>query len=145
MFCLLWCFFVFFFKQKTAYEMRISDWSSDVCSSDLPVPPGLRGGRRALLLPGPGEHGRDQRRHALWRDHARQGRRQPPAERERAGDRPLPGAPCGGDRRQAGCLTGGRLAASEGTRTLTETKHFDRLGPLHTNGTAPLREERVRY
>src|SRR3546814_2819907 len=29
------CFDVFFFKQKTAYEMRISDWSSDVCSSDL--------------------------------------------------------------------------------------------------------------
>src|SRR3546814_6884383 len=29
------CYFVFFFKQKTAYEMRISDWSSDVCSSDL--------------------------------------------------------------------------------------------------------------
>src|SRR3546814_7784279 len=28
----------FFFKQKTAYEMRISDWSSDVCSSDLPDP-----------------------------------------------------------------------------------------------------------
>src|SRR3546814_14818003 len=28
-------FFVFFFNQKTAYEMRISDWSSDVCSSDL--------------------------------------------------------------------------------------------------------------
>src|SRR3546814_18531081 len=27
-------FFFFFFKQKTAYEMRISDWSSDVCSSD---------------------------------------------------------------------------------------------------------------
>src|SRR3546814_5780709 len=27
--------FVFFFKQKTAYELRISDWSSDVCSSDL--------------------------------------------------------------------------------------------------------------
>src|SRR3546814_1435166 len=31
--------FFFFFKQKTAYEMRISDWSSDVCSSDLPAPP----------------------------------------------------------------------------------------------------------
>src|SRR3546814_13413580 len=29
--------FFFFFKQKTAYEMRISDWSSDVCSSDLPT------------------------------------------------------------------------------------------------------------
>src|SRR3546814_8257053 len=27
--------FIFFFKQKTAYELRISDWSSDVCSSDL--------------------------------------------------------------------------------------------------------------
>src|SRR3546814_1580949 len=31
--------FVFFFKQKTAYEMRISDWSSDVCSSDLVAHP----------------------------------------------------------------------------------------------------------
>src|SRR3546814_9349448 len=37
--CVLVCIsglvFIFFFKQKTAYEMRISDWSSDVCSSDL--------------------------------------------------------------------------------------------------------------
>src|SRR3546814_20563357 len=32
----MWCWLLFFFfKQKTAYEMRISDWSSDVCSSDL--------------------------------------------------------------------------------------------------------------
>src|SRR3546814_4712023 len=32
------CFIeIFFFKQKTAYEMRISDWSSDACSSDLPI------------------------------------------------------------------------------------------------------------
>src|SRR3546814_5068351 len=31
------CMLFFFFKQKTAYEMRISDWSSDVCSSDLGV------------------------------------------------------------------------------------------------------------
>src|SRR3546814_4647694 len=30
-----YCILVFFFKQKTAYEMRISDWSSDACSSDL--------------------------------------------------------------------------------------------------------------
>src|SRR3546814_4618396 len=36
MWFILWFFCVFFFfKQKTAYEMRISDWSSDVCSSDL--------------------------------------------------------------------------------------------------------------
>src|SRR3546814_2357740 len=44
----------FFFKQKTAYEMRISDWSSDVCSSDLQIlhyaePFGLFG----LWVPGP--------------------------------------------------------------------------------------------
>src|SRR3546814_5430001 len=39
----MWIIF-FFFKQKTAYEMRISDWSSDVCSSDLLRDP--RGGRR---------------------------------------------------------------------------------------------------
>src|SRR3546814_6142368 len=32
---LLYCVLFFFFKQKTAYELRISDWSSDVCSSDL--------------------------------------------------------------------------------------------------------------
>src|SRR3546814_9440229 len=32
---LLFCVYFVFFKQKTAYEMRISDWSSDVCSSDL--------------------------------------------------------------------------------------------------------------
>src|SRR3546814_1611400 len=37
----------FFFKQKTAYEMRISDWSSDVCSSDLSRPaPALAAARR---------------------------------------------------------------------------------------------------
>src|SRR3546814_2394571 len=33
--CLQFVIVIFFFKQKTAYEMRISDWSSDVCSSDL--------------------------------------------------------------------------------------------------------------
>src|SRR3546814_2323493 len=55
---------VFFFKQKTAYEMRISDWSSDVCSSDLrlqarshrhrPVAAFQRGDR---LLEGEGRRG----------------------------------------------------------------------------------------
>src|SRR3546814_6712099 len=45
--CVLFhCFFFFFFKQKTAYEMRISDWSSDVCSSDL------RGEPRAQYIVG---------------------------------------------------------------------------------------------
>src|SRR3546814_6622812 len=36
---LVCCVIFFFFKQKTAYEMRISDWSSDVCSSDLMLSP----------------------------------------------------------------------------------------------------------
>src|SRR3546814_20354939 len=59
-----WCFFCFF-KQKTAYEMRISDWSSDVCSSDLqkfhlfPHPSGFEPVVRVGLLPGffPRAHG----------------------------------------------------------------------------------------
>src|SRR3546814_9713253 len=62
--CILMFAFVlfFFFKQKTAYEMRISDWSSDVCSSDLTLiaagPGRMRGGiniqchRVAFLAPG---------------------------------------------------------------------------------------------
>src|SRR3546814_6377623 len=48
---------VFFFKQKTAYEMRISDWSSDVCSSDL----------RLELLVGMGQLARAQRDAGLER------------------------------------------------------------------------------
>src|SRR3546814_6206309 len=43
--CLI-VYVVFFVKQKTAYEMRISDWSSDVCSSDL-----RRRARRCELVP----------------------------------------------------------------------------------------------
>src|SRR3546814_5089571 len=39
---------IFFFKQKTAYEMRISDWSSDVCSSDLDRGRGIARRRKAL-------------------------------------------------------------------------------------------------
>src|SRR3546814_10612160 len=53
---------ILFFKQKTAYELRISDWSSDVCSSDL----GGAGADRAVSFPQGG---------SLWR--ARQCRRDP--------------------------------------------------------------------
>src|SRR3546814_4225581 len=42
----------FFFKQKTAYEMRISDWSSDVCSSDL-LSPDVKCRRRLPIPPPP--------------------------------------------------------------------------------------------
>src|SRR3546814_19543353 len=51
---LLFCLLCFFFKQKTAYEMRISDWSSDVCSSDLPrlhIRRGAVHGRSASSIP----------------------------------------------------------------------------------------------
>src|SRR3546814_19448995 len=37
---------IFFFKHETAYERRISDWSSDMCSSDLALRPAAPGGRR---------------------------------------------------------------------------------------------------
>src|SRR3546814_7678638 len=51
----LFCF-CFFFKQKTAYEMRISDWSSDVCSSDLLIDwlheANARGAKAVILNPG---------------------------------------------------------------------------------------------
>src|SRR3546814_14262096 len=58
------CVYVFFFfRQKTAYELRISDWSSDVCSSDLP---GLAALGRRWIAPADGEAaGYDERRIAL--------------------------------------------------------------------------------
>src|SRR3546814_2084479 len=49
----------FFFKQKTAYEMRISDWSSDVCSSDLAAQATYRQGKLGRLFRG--RYGRDHR------------------------------------------------------------------------------------
>src|SRR3546814_7847943 len=61
--CMLcWFMVFFFFKQKTAYEMRISDWSSDVCSSDLPRARPVDvvihiGARRAAVGPGEIEFG----------------------------------------------------------------------------------------
>src|SRR3546814_12393962 len=66
----------FFFKQKTAYEMRISDWSSDVCSSDLAIAH-LRPARhrisapRLLALPRRRRRGVEGGRHGrLWRRRA---------------------------------------------------------------------------
>src|SRR3546814_10639020 len=47
--CRVCCLCCFFFKQKTAYEMRISDWSSDVCSSDLQRIRAARGYERIAL------------------------------------------------------------------------------------------------
>src|SRR3546814_9425994 len=47
--CVEFNLLIFFFKQKTAYEMRISDWSSDVCSSDLKL--GFKQARELEQLP----------------------------------------------------------------------------------------------
>src|SRR3546814_1100782 len=66
--CCFWlgCFMFFFFKQKTAYEMRISDWSSDVCSSDLGGEVDLYERAYALRMPlilkGPTGCGRSEER-----------------------------------------------------------------------------------
>src|SRR3546814_3757323 len=59
----------FFFKQKTAYEMRISDWSSDVCSSDLHACIEITGlfvrlQRQRLRPPLPDQVRRRRKRHA---------------------------------------------------------------------------------
>src|SRR3546814_1993276 len=60
---------VFFFKQKTAYEMRISDWSSDVCSSDLHAPqPGATAARDAKRM---GDAADDQQQAETMQRHRR--------------------------------------------------------------------------
>src|SRR3546814_4354971 len=73
----------FVFKKKTAYEMRISDWSSDVCSSDLmAVGAGQSGRARGSDVNGAHGHFRDDRSRAFpdlappgrWRADARQQR-----------------------------------------------------------------------
>src|SRR3546814_6483321 len=86
--CLLLLFsFFFFFKQKTAYEMRISDWSSDVCSSDLVRAGGLVGGDLQSVVPVPARaHGAGGVHHHLLRD--RRGQRVVTGAR-----RPLRGRP----------------------------------------------------
>src|SRR3546814_2662022 len=58
-------FLFFFFKQKTAYEMRISDWSSDVCSSDL-IP-----GYASRRWNRPGSFLRRNHRKCTWPDRCR--------------------------------------------------------------------------
>src|SRR3546814_6054341 len=73
----------FFFKQKTAYEMRISDWSSDVCSSDLVFPPAAPRQSRAAYVEGlSGYHGQG----AAVRNSDPGARRQPVGERRRHGE-----------------------------------------------------------
>src|SRR3546814_7068770 len=117
-FCVIFMFYFFFFKQKTAYEMRISDWSSDVCSSDLPSASRAYGGNRPP----------DRRRRQIWRqdrlpdrhDQPQAASAQPPAahrpsRRRRAryfgaGPRPFRGQP-----RRAGLRSAARRRAGGGS------------------------------
>src|SRR3546814_17063415 len=103
---MLCCIFVFFFlvKQKAAYEMRISDWRSDVCSSDLPF--AVREHGPALHYEGTGRRQRRRDRRLVHRrgcELAAQGTPGQPAGRElrnpagarmagRSGDRKIVGS-----------------------------------------------------
>src|SRR3546814_9284299 len=68
--CFCSFFYFFFFKQKTAYEMRISDWSSDVCSSDLTHGDVLNGAPIVILVDG-GSASAAEVLAAALRDHRR--------------------------------------------------------------------------
>src|SRR3546814_3514697 len=91
MWCVSWVLLCLFFKQKTAYEMRISDWSSDVCSSDLVSARRARAGRISRQTLGPPQ----DPRHARDRDRAGWTPRSP----RRSG---IAGADCCADRHHAG-------------------------------------------
>src|SRR3546814_11851189 len=97
------CFF--FFKQKTAYEMRISDWSSDVCSSDLQDEPSRL------------DHG-DDRTHRL-----RHCRRRDPARCEGA-ERPLLVPQQGALRDRVGIDGGGRILLGSLARLCARSNHL---------------------
>src|SRR3546814_13491695 len=107
-------FIVFFFKQKTAYEMRISDWSSDVCSSDLQHSGGHGCAGHEVWFHWPGMRRPTGRRlysrHTFLRDRLQDG-----ATEWRTIDSTLP------DPRHARCTTHhehlpGRIAVSSGFR-----------------------------
>src|SRR3546814_9568990 len=74
------CYIFFFFKQKTAYDMRISDWSSDVCSSDLASTCGINW--RVTMTRG--RFGREES--GMAADRARRGAAVKSGRNEKAGD-----------------------------------------------------------
>src|SRR3546814_7951264 len=117
----------FFFKQKTAYEMRISDWSSDVCSSDLLFRSGLRGGQGQAgvrLHPRLRQFRRAHPRAARARD--RPGRRARRAWLEHRGVRPA----LEPDAVRAGAAGGGRRARCPGAVGARSEEHTSELQSL---------------
>src|SRR3546814_325169 len=122
------CFF--FFKQKTAYDMRISDWSSDVCSSDLVLLDGGGVQQQIALLP---------QRHLQVHPHL--GGEQPMLQRKRRGirqrivapdrhRRPHPPPPRS-FRLETDCKVGG--AARRRIPLIKRTQSLDRGGPVRAD------------
>src|SRR3546814_11369913 len=89
--------FIFFFKQKTAYEMRISDWSSDVCSSDLVSGRSVSRARGAAARSGASLVAR--KGYSLFQPHAADFGRAGAAAQGASADRPDASQSAGGIRR----------------------------------------------
>src|SRR3546814_6284923 len=109
----------FFFKQKTAYEMRISDWSSDVCSSDLGQTEGDGVGDRRYLRKGRRRVRRRQARREDLPRHLEDGARRP-APRLPRHQRPA---------RRLGRHVAGRRSRRQGERQRSE-EHTSELKSL---------------
>src|SRR3546814_6353233 len=116
----------FLFKQKTAYEMRISDWSSDVCSSDLDDAGGVRG----LGVRGGGQNQGEQRQGDEDRAHAKLRRGWCPPSQLLGHGTALAAQVC--DRR-----------LDPARARLGLFRAFDRLGGLALTGVALLRPRRL--
>src|SRR3546814_18757546 len=118
-------FIVFFFKQKTAYEMRISDWSSDVCSSDLhdggDVEPAAEGSLQGRAQPRAFPALHRARRGTARCDGAERSDRLPPRPAGRRRTLVRSGRRCG-DRRAVGRLLPPHRLSARGPRACTEPR-----------------------
>src|SRR3546814_12462816 len=122
----MWLFvFFFFFKQKTAYEMRISDWSSDVCSSDLvPV------GSHRPAPPVPRDAGPDRRRDPcphLPRRNRRRTRSRGSGRGRRVAYR------CGGDRKSVVSGKSVSVSVDLGGRRIIKKKIKDNIENIYNS------------
>src|SRR3546814_8947013 len=124
---LLVCFF--FFKQKTAYEMRIRDWSSDVCSSDLIV--GSLAGQLVPLAE-PGQTVADQqRRHAPVAELLHEIGRADVAGHGHADDRYALGVILGQQRRELGLVERDDVIGQPVEADLLQDRKSTRLNSSH--------------
>src|SRR3546814_1961551 len=120
----------FFYKQKTAYEMRMSDWSSDGCSSDLPLGIAGQSRRRAgkLRLRQGGKCAGGDQRGGLAGRHILRARRQTDVGRRRRGRRLETGKPSFRCRELSS-----RLSSRYGPPRLRSEEHQSELQSLMRN------------